>query len=1600
MSVAERYRIRGRLGAGGLGVVELVDDQATGRVLAMKVMPRTTGIGNLRGEFLALARLRHDNIVSVYDYGLTDAGQDYFTMDYVEGPPLLEAVGSIGSPRFYQLIGGILRALAFVHSRGMVHADIKPSNILVDAEVLATDPSRAVRLADFGLAAATNDPGSSTARGTFPYAAPEVYAGRLDARSDLYALGVVLYEVCCQRQPFTGQTAGDVLHAQRTTIPASPSASADVPEPLSELILALLDPAPGARPQTADEVLARINEIAGTDFDIAESVPLVDMSTVFVGRERDVEAVSAMWQSARNGAGGVVLIVGEEGIGKTRLLEEIELQVKLGGGRVHSGAMAPAGDRPFAGIAELVRWLLAGLGPAVRNRRPELRPVLAPLFGAPAVGPPRIDPSARYALAEAVTGLVLELAESNPLLLVVDDLHLADDATAELIAYLARSVADAPVLLVVAGRADEHPAAETPVTRLDQAVRAVSRGLRLDLPPMDRHNLGRMIELAFGEDLAAQLARDLHRACGGNPAHAAFGLEQLVANGVIARERGAWVLWEQSPEIPLAPDAVTSALTRADKLATSTLGILEIASVLGDEIARDDLVAIAACVDGTGEASVAAAVAELGASRLVEADAAAGAFHLAHAGVAEAIASRVEPARADAIHRAASERLLAARAANRPVSNAGLARHLLAIGDTENAIEAGLSAADERAAAYDHPGAIAWCERVRPLIGDPRRAAEIDERLGQLRSLLGDVTGACRDYQRAHQANAGSPADHVRIALELGELSRRIGEGDEALRILMIAMDEARSAHLTEAEARCQLRIGWVLMYRAEYKAAAEHAVAGHLVARASGHLAAAAELGRLRGTIDIYRGDTRSTLELLQVARADAETAGDDTTLAGILHAMGHAAIRVGDYERAIDALEKAIATTQRAGLIEQTAKSLNNLGAAYYFQGNWQQARTTWERFRRLCERLDERTELVRALSNLGSLYRDQGHFSQAREALARAARVAELTGHAHTAAMVTANLGEVLFREGDAAAAREHYRRALQEFERIEAREDIIETRRRMCELDISVGKLSEAIERSVDAARQAKEAGVKLEEGALHRVAASALRLQGDRESSEWFVGRAREILTGIGSRYELAKLELEAAEVAAAAGRTREAQSHLDIATATFTELGARWDLNQARARARAWAARTPHPIGPGAVVGHDLLLQLIHALGNLELEELLVVALDKLLEVTRFERGFLLLLDEEGRPSERLRRERQGSRGFDKSEAEFSGTIVRRTAASGEATSVSDIAEDADLRDQRSVVALGLRQIMCAPMRSRGRVIGVLYIDSQRLAFDGHGIDLTFLEAFAAQLSLAIENARLVAEERRQSELLAILAHEIRNPLAGIIGYADIGEADDLGPEATEIFGHIRTDADRLRRLVDNVLELARHESGNVDWSMISLDVRELIDEVARGYGPQCELKRIGLTIDYEGLTPRALGNPDRLMQVLSNLLGNAVKFTPEGGSITVRAYPEAVAANDPEAPPIPAHDIDAWTPLEPSDDRRQFVRIDVIDTGPGMTEEVRQRLFRKFSQGGTRQRTRGVGLGLYISRNIVLRHGGSIFVASAPGQGSTFSARIPVSPG
>jgi signal transduction histidine kinase len=234
------------------------------------------------------------------------------------------------------------------------------------------------------------------------------------------------------------------------------------------------------------------------------------------------------------------------------------------------------------------------------------------------------------------------------------------------------------------------------------------------------------------------------------------------------------------------------------------------------------------------------------------------------------------------------------------------------------------------------------------------------------------------------------------------------------------------------------------------------------------------------------------------------------------------------------------------------------------------------------------------------------------------------------------------------------------------------------------------------------------------------------------------------------------------------------------------------------------------------------------------------------------------------------------------------------------------------------------------------------------------------------QQNLAIQEAN-----RLKTEFVSMVSHELRTPLTSIQGYAELLLEDErIVGEERESLTIVRKNADRLLELINDLLDLSRIEAGRVDLHRTSLDLARLISEVARSLRPLIEAKRQRLKLDLGDALPAVWADANRVTQILTNLISNAHKYTLVDGSITVAAR---------------------------RDDG--FVRVDVSDTGIGLSPEDQAQLFTRFFRAHERspQAGGGTGLGLVISRLLVELHGGRITVSSAPGQGSTFSFSLPV---
>jgi len=251
--------------------------------------------------------------------------------------------------------------------------------------------------------------------------------------------------------------------------------------------------------------------------------------------------------------------------------------------------------------------------------------------------------------------------------------------------------------------------------------------------------------------------------------------------------------------------------------------------------------------------------------------------------------------------------------------------------------------------------------------------------------------------------------------------------------------------------------------------------------------------------------------------------------------------------------------------------------------------------------------------------------------------------------------------------------------------------------------------------------------------------------------------------------------------------------------------------------------------------------------------------------------------------------------------------------------------------------------------------------------------DLKVVEELGRRAALAVENARLYDEAqmatRARDDMLAIVAHDLRNPLNTIFMSAQfLGEIVAEGEHPTEAkqISIVRRAAERMNRLIQDLLEVKRIEGGNLTVERRDTDAASVVSEALDLLRPIAAASSLTLDAAISPDTPRVSVDPPRIQQVLSNLIGNAIKFTPAGGQIILGT--------------------------ESGDKEARFV---VTDTGPGIPPDQLPHIFGRFYQGKRTDR-RGIGLGLAIAKGIVEAHGGRIWVESQLGKGSSFYFTVP----
>lgn len=815
-----------------------------------------------------------------------------------------------------------------------------------------------------------------------------------------------------------------------------------------------------------------------------------------------------------------------------------------------------------------------------------------------------------------------------------------------------------------------------------------------------------------------------------------------------------------------------------------------------------------------------------------------------------------------------------------PLASSRRAEHLMALGRVPDAVGECLRAADAALADGDvHLGARMLARASE--WGGEATSRRVAPRRAELLSAAGRVADALDVLDRA----AGTDAN-PEISSSRGRVLARAGRYEEAIEALVGASEEDED----------RFWLGWSLMMRGRYDEAETLAVPRSGAARSR------ARMGRLAGTIAWHRGDAERASVLLHAALEAAHESGDPLLEVEVAQSLGTAERIAGRFDEARKHYDRAIELARGAGFAPVLAKALNNLAILHYHCGRWTEAERAWEGMHELALRLDSREEVLLANNNLGLLFKDRGELERATRSLDVSVELAHGAGLTRYEAMALGNRAEVRILAGDHGAAARDLEACRVLADAIGATDEQIERLRRQAALSLATGSPESALSDARAAASASARIGASLEEGNALLVASAACRALGRLEESALLVAAARAAIEAGGTALEVARVDLEAARVAAARGDDASARRAAGSAARVFADLGAQAELA---------AARAVEDGGAGAERERALVELLRIAAGASDVDQLLAQVVEALLRITGAERGCVVQLEADEGPRILVRKSVDGT---DADLPVLSRGIADRVVASRRALVLANIGDEAELASRESVVSLGLRAALCAPLMRADRCLGLLYVDSTR-GPELVRFGLWALEAAAAIVVPAVERLMERDVERERINLLQSVAVDALETITAIDASLDLLLDEDRAAHRIRLVDSARHHVRGLTQRSEGVLDLLRCDDDLESDPEDEVSVRALIGCVLDAFsdeGPRIHV-RAGESPAYVS------GRLEPLASAIAGLVGLLRAHAGAEGGVLVRARP--VSGDN-------SSDDSGWLPGQSAG--RSFVRIEI----------------------------------------------------------------------
>ncbi len=1399
LDLPPRYQVRAILKETPSTCVYRVFDVSDQRDEAIKILRHELSepqqLLRFKTEFSTLASLDHESIINVFDYGLLPNAYPYFTMEYFAGKKISEYFDGHSWSALYDVILQIASALHHIHHLGIIHLDLKPSNILVD------DAGHA-KIMDFGVAIESRQVLDRQIRGSLHYMPPEVLKqDRVDSRADLYALGMTLYETVTGALPGYGRPSIEVIrmHLDEDVRPPS-SINPRIPAELEQIIMKLLEKDPRQRFASAAALLQEVASAAGKKVGAGEL--LVGRGELFaaplIGRRAEVAQLRSLIAEARDGRGNGVIIAGAEGMGKSRIVRDANLRAQLDGARVFCGRCPINRKTAYAPFFEIFQQMVLAVNPSA-DVSAELRRLLRPTAPTRS-GDETPRASGKYQLYNRIVQAVQDMygflsagasddeSNASPLILVIDDVQWADPSTTELFSFLVGEAKQNRLLVI--GTLTIDPSTEGTTeqgTNLAAWERRAREGafpiMRVEAlsEPLVREHLQ---SLLGEENISDALVRWTLWESAGSPLNIRRVVDYLIAHGYLYWTAGGWVADMDRIEALRIPGGAGSILMeKVEALAPELRAVLEAAAVFGESSGVDVLTSVAG---GSAEGAYIALRGVVSLGLLDESnDGKTITFPQIH--LREAIYNAMTERRRTELHHRIAAVLETALTAGATHMLGEVAYHYARANDQIKGVQYSVEAGDLAMRTIAHEGATEFYRSALELMdlagAEEAKKAEVREKLADAYYRASDHRAAMQAYQfllksiQARSKDDAPNADLARVMKKIGKVLAKRGEQDSAQSYYQNAIDQFEKLGRSVDVAELLNRIAGLHRERDDYAAARASSERALALLDPTEPTVVFGYVMNTLGCLEFNLGNWQAARELLLDALKVADKVGSEQLSKVATTNIGNTLWKLGDWINALQYYKMNLALSEAEGDLWDLITAYNNIGIIEFSRGNFQVAVEFFEKSVRIDEKIGAIENEALARENLAEALEMLGRWN---DALVQYNRCLSLHGFDETRASrssVYIPLARLMGKKGDIAKAMSYAQKALSAAERArdedliaeasyvlanieDERENYGEAERHLARtLSIFAShQTTQGLSRAHTAAASMAFTQQRMDEAWRHaELGATYARQLDDRfalAKNDWMWGK---ILSSQGDRdaanakfesaratFELLETPYEHARLLFDIGLLKdepeEATQTIRSAIRIFERLEATHDLE--RARGALFRIKPAGKAPDSGVVGLYEVVRIINS--TLNLEEVLNRVLDVAIRRVRAERGMILLLDPitsalRTRIVRNIKDTEGGSRRSPQS-------IVKEVIQSGQSVISADARADDRFTESESVIAENIMSILCVPLVIRERIAGAIYVDHREARHLFSQRDLTFLEAFSDQAAIAIENARLYEE--------------------------------------------------------------------------------------------------------------------------------------------------------------------------------------------------------------------------------------------------------------